>query len=408
MRGFSSCFVAALAAVFILGDVVAAVSVTMAKDEVNPGSYIIVLKDKVDMKKHKTWVDGERAKKAKGNSNSLLQITNDYDALNGYVAKLTPDTLDDLSNSPDVAMVVQDSRCEGALRQTDAPWGISRISRKTKLPPGSSVSNVNYIFNRKPSGAGVDVYVLDTGINTAHVDFGGRARWGATFGQGYKNADGHGHGTHVAGTVAGKRYGVAKAASLIAVKVLGDDNRGWNSDQIAGINWVVKQAKASGRPSILSASIYGGVDPAVNHAMTQAVNQGIHVVVCAGNKNDDARNYSPASAPAVITVGATNITDGRWVWASDSGSNYGPAVDIFAPGEDVTSTWIGSKTATNRITGTSMATPHVSGLVAYLLAVEGRRTPANMLARLKQLAPDGVLRGIPAGTRNEMIWNGGA
>ncbi|KAG8781990.1 subtilisin-like serine protease [Ceratobasidium sp. 428] len=407
MRRFSSCFVAALAMVFTLGDAVAAVSVTMTKGEANPGSYIIVLKDKVNMKTHKTWVDGERAKKAKGNSKSVLQITNDYGALNGYAAKLTPDTLDDLANSPDVAMVVQDSRCKGTLIQTDAPWGISRISQKTRLPAGSSVNNVNCSFSRKSSPAGVDVYVIDTGINTAHVDFGGRARWGATFGQGYKNADGHGHGTHVAGTIAGKRYGVAKAASLIAVKTLDDNNSGWNSDLIAGINWAVEQALASRRPSVLSISILSGSSPAVDDAVTKAVAKGIHVVVCAGNNNDDARNYSPARAPSVITVGATNINDGRWVWSSTSGSNWGPAVDIFAPGEDVTSTWIGSTTATNRITGTSMATPHVSGLVAYLLAVEGRRTPANMLARIKQMAPDGILAGIPAGTRNEMIWNGG-
>ncbi|KAG9096267.1 subtilisin-like serine protease [Ceratobasidium sp. 370] len=406
MRGFSY-FVTALAAVLTLGDGVVAVAVTKSKGEVKPGSYIVILNEKANAKAHKSWIEGERAKMAKGSSKSTFEITNDYDAFNGYSAQLSPDTLAELAKSPDVAMVVEDSRCKGDLTQTDAPWGISRISRKTRLPAGSSVNNVNYVFNRKPSGAGVDVYVIDTGVNTAHVDFSGRARWGATFGP-YKNADGHGHGTHIAGTIAGKRYGVAKAASIIAVKVLGDNNSGWNSDQIAGINWAVKQALATRRPSVLSISIGSGPDPAVDRAVTNAVALGIHVVVSAGNDNKDARNFSPARAPAVITVGATNINDGRWVWSGTSGSNWGPGVDIWAPGEYITSTWIGSTIATNRITGTSMATPHVSGLIAYLLAVEGRRTPANMLARIKQLAPDGILAGIPAGTRNEIIWNGGA
>ncbi|KAG9120464.1 subtilisin-like serine protease [Ceratobasidium sp. 392] len=406
MRGFSSYFVAALTAVVALGDVAIAVPVTTASGEVNPGSYIIVLKDKVNMKTHKTWIDGQRAKKAKGNPKSTLEITNDYETLNGYSAKLSDDTLAELAKSPDVAMVVPDRRCSGALTQTDAPWGIARISRTTKLPVGSSTNNVNYRFDRKPSNAGVDVYVIDTGVNTAHVDFGGRARWGATFGP-YKNADGHGHGTHIAGTIAGKRYGVAKAASITAVKVLGDDNKGWNSDMIAGVDWATKQATNNRRSCVMNISIGSSPDPAVDAAVTRAA-QICHVVVAAGNSNQDAKNFSPARAPAVITVGATNINDGRWVWSPTSGSNYGSIVDIWAPGEYITSTWIGSTTATNTITGTSMATPHVAGLVAYLLAVEEPRNSASMLARIKQLAPDNVLTGIPAGTRNEMIWNGGA
>ncbi|KAG9120465.1 subtilisin-like serine protease [Ceratobasidium sp. 392] len=401
MRGFTSYFVAALAATVTLGDVVAAVPVTTVKGEVNPGSYIVILKDKVSMKTHKTWVDGERAKKAKGNSKSTLEITRDYGTLNGYTAKLTPDTLNDIASSPDVAMVVQDSRCSGALTQTNAPWGLARIGSKTKLPAGSSVNSVNYRFDRKPSGAGVDVYVLDTGVNTAHTDFGGRARWGATFGW-YNDADGHGHGTHIAGTIAGTRCGVAKAASIIAVKVLADDNSGWNSDLISGIDWCVKQAMASRRPSVLNISITSGTSPVVDAAVASAVKHGIHVVVCAGNNNQDVQHFSPAREPSVITVGATNITDGRWLRSL-------PRVQIGSTsGEDITSTYIGSTTATTRMTGTSMATPHVAGLIAYLLALEGRRTPANMVARIKTLAPDGILRGLPAGTRNEMIWNGGA
>ncbi|KAG8733255.1 subtilisin-like serine protease [Ceratobasidium sp. 423] len=352
------------------------------------------------------WVDGQRAKLG-ATSFSTLSVTGNYNALNGYVARLTKDKVAELSNSPDVAMVVEDQRCEGYLKQTDAPWGISRVSRKTKLPRGSKVDKLHYVFERKASVAGVDVYVLDTGVNTEHVDFGGRAKWGATFGP-YNNTDGHGHGTHIAGTIAGKQFGVAKAASIVAVKVLGDDNSGWNSDLVAGINWATQRAMSTQRPSVISISIGSPSDAAVDAAVARAVGLGVHVVVAAGNSNRDAKDFSPARVPEAITVGATNINDGRWVTSASVGSNYGPVVDVFAPGQDITSAWIGSNTATNRITGTSMATPHVAGLVAYLLAMEGRRTPANMMTRIKQLAPDRVLSGIPPGTQNEFIWNGGA
>ncbi|KAG9073993.1 subtilisin-like serine protease [Ceratobasidium sp. 370] len=407
MRGLSSYFVTALAAVLTHGGGVTAVSVTMSMGEVKPSSYIVMLNDRANMTSHKNWIDGERAKLSKRNPKSNFKITNSYDILNGYSAQLTNDTLAELAKSPDVAMIVQDSRCEGSLTQYNAPWGISRISRKTRLPAGSSSNNVNYRFYHKGTRPGVDVYVIDSGVNIAHVDFGGRAKWGCTCG-GYKDEDGHGHGTHVAGTIAGKRYGVAKAASIIAVRVLDDAKEGWASDEICGVEWATKQALATGRPSVLNISISGRSNAGVDHAVTKAVAKGIHVVVAAGNSNKDAKDFSPARAPAVITVGATNIKDERWVRTTDEGSNFGAGVDIWAPGEYIPSTWIGSTTATNIYYGTSMAAPHVSGLIAYLLALEGRRTPANMRARIKQLAPDGILRGIPPGTRNEIIWNGGA
>lgn len=168
---------------------------------------------------------------------------------------------------------------------------------------------------------------------------------------------------------------------------------------IAGVDWVVAQAKKNKRPTVINMSLGGGANDATDQAVTRAVAAGVYVVVAAGNDNKDAKNTSPARAPNVITVGAKSITDERWVWNPSQGSNFGKVVDIFAPGDEITSTWIGSTTAINRITGTSMATPHVAGLVAYLLAVEGRRTPANMLTHIKKLAPDGVLKGIPKDTR---------
>lgn len=284
--------------------------------------------------------------------------------------------------------------------RTDAPWGISRISRQTRLPAGSTVEALNYTFDYKFSGMtinppsrAVDVYVIDSGVYTAHVDFGGRAKWGATFGNGFKDADGNGHGTHVAGTIAGTRFGVAKYASIIAVKVLNDKGRGQTSDIIAGVDWAVTQALSTGRPSVFSISIGGIPDDVMDAAVNRAVAMGMHVVVSAGNSGVDSSNQSPARATDVITVGATNISDSRW-----ESSNFGPGVDIYAPGQDVTSAWIRSINDTNRISGTSMAVPHVSGLIAYLLALEGPRTPADMLARIKQLGPNGVLTDIPADT----------
>ncbi|CAE6449548.1 hypothetical protein ACGC1H_005608 [Rhizoctonia solani] len=402
MRGFVSYFVAALA-VTLLGDNVSAAAIPRAQGDKR---YIVLLKEDTNRVSHMAWVDGQRAKLG-ANSFSMLSVTRNYKALNGYVARLTEDKVAELSKSPDIAMVVEDQRCEGYLKQTNAPWGISRISRKKKLPRGSKVDKLNYVFERKPSVAGVDVYVLDTGVNTQHEDFGGRAKWGATFGP-YKDADGHGHGTHIAGTIAGKQFGVAKAASIIAVKVLADDNSGWNSDLVSGINWATQQAMFTQRPSVISISIGSPSDAAVDAAVARAVALGVHVVVAAGNSNRDAKDFSPARVSTAITVGATNINDGRWVTSASVGSNYGPLIDIYAPGQDITSAWIGSNTATNRLTGTSMATPHVAGLVAYLLAIEGRRTPANMMARIKQLAPERVLSGIPPGTQNEFAWNGGA
>ncbi|KAF8755119.1 Peptidase inhibitor I9 [Rhizoctonia solani] len=371
MRGFTSYLVAALAALSLLGENVYATAIPRAEGDKR---YIVLLKEETNRRTHMAWVDGQRAKTTAG-SLSVLSVTSSYNALNGYTAHLSDDRVAQLSKSPDVAMVVEDQRCEGYR-------GLKH--RKTKLRRGSKVDKLNYVFERKPSGAGVDVYVLDTGVNTQHVDFGGRAGWGATFGP-YNDTDGHGHGTHIAGTIAGKRFGVAKAASIIAVKVLGDDNSGWNSDLVAGINWATQRAMSTQRPSVISISIGSPGDAAVDAAVTRAVALGVHVVVAAGNSNRDAKDFSPARVPDVITVGATTS---RMVVGYYLG-------------------WIGSDTATKRLTGTSMATPHVAGLVAYLLAVEGRRTPANMMTRIKQLAPDRLLSGIPPGTPNEIIWNGG-
>ncbi|ELU38235.1 serine protease [Rhizoctonia solani AG-1 IA] len=387
------------------------------------GSSIwVVLKETATMKTHVASMKGKfAASKSKTNS----QVTYDYDFMNGYSAKLDNDSLKDLTQSPDVEMIIPDTlvypttailvqyvKVGSSITHTlticlrnDAPWGLARVSSRVKLPEGSSAGSLNYTFERKPSPAGVDVYILDTGVNIHHTDFQGRARWGKTFGTDGDN-DLHGHGTHVAGTVAGKRWGVAKAASIVAVKVLSDRGPGPTSNIIAGVTWAVAEARRTGRPSVINMSLGGSANDALDRAVTKAVAAGVHVVVAAGNDNVDASGTSPARAESVITVGASNITDQRWVSSNTSGSNFGSSVDIFAPGQRIMSA--ATNTTMNAIakTGTSMAAPHVAGLIAYLLATEGRRTPQNMLARVKQLAPDGVLKGLPSDTRNEIIWNG--
>jgi cerevisin len=250
---------------------------------------------------------------------------------------------------------------------------------------------------------------LDTGIYTGHSQFGGRARWGATFG-GYANADGNGHGTHCAGTVGSSQYGVSKAVSLIAVKVLSDAGSGSTSDMyackltsismlrlidfqssfsVSGLNWVLTQARSSGRPSIVSMSLGGGAATALDNAVASLTSAGVHVAVAAGNSATDAGSTSPARAPSAVTVGATTISD-----TIASYSNYGSVVDIFAPGTGVTSTWIGSTTATNNISGTSMATPHVAGLIAYLISLNGNVSPATMSTNLKSLSTKNAISGI--------------
>jgi subtilisin family serine protease len=233
--------------------------------------------------------------------------------------------------------------------------------------------------------------------------FGGRAIWGNNFISGSPDTDENGHGTHCSGTIAGSTYGVSKAATLVAVKVLDASGSGTNSGVISGIQWVATNAASLGlsSKSVLSMSLGGSYSAAVNSAVASTVSSGVTVVVAAGNDNANAANYSPASAASAITVGAISSTDAR-----ASFSNYGSVLDVFAPGVNVLSSWIGSTTATNTISGTSMATPHVAGLAAYLIALEGLATPAAVVARIKALATSGLVTSPGTGSPNLIAYNG--
>ncbi|KAK4628870.1 Subtilisin-like protease 2 [Fulvia fulva] len=279
--------------------------------------------------------------------------------------------------------------------QNPSTWGLGRISHRSR---GSNV----YVYDDS-AGANTDIYIIDTGIYAGHSDFGGRARAGANFVEQESATDGNGHGTHCAGTTGSNTYGVAKRANLIGVKVLGSDGSGTNSDVIAGIQWAVNNARNSGRTSrsVISVSLGGAFDQASNNAVAQAVQAGVFVAVAAGNDGRNAANYSPASESSACTVGATDINDNR-----ASFSNFGSILDIFAPGVNIQSTWIGSSTATNTISGTSMATPHIAGLAAYLIALEGARSPAALCSRIQSLSTRNVVVNAGSGSPNYLAYNG--
>jgi subtilisin family serine protease len=231
-------------------------------------------------------------------------------------------------------------------------------------------SKYSYIDTAAP----VNVYIIDTGIYTAHSQFQGRAISGYNFVDwNNDSSDCNGHGTHCAGTIGSKDYGVCKHCKLIAVKVLGCDGVGSYSSVISGINWAMNHANSTQIPSVISMSLGGGYSAALNEAVAAAVNSGIVTVVAAGNSNDNACNYSPTSASSDITVGA--ITK---LGAKASYSNYGTCLDIFAPGSEITSTWIGSVTAVNTISGTSMATPHVAGVAAVYRSYNPRKNASEV------------------------------
>jgi serine protease len=300
-----------------------------------------------------------------------------------YAVKLTPRGLERMLQNEQVKFVEEDQTVSlnDCQSQSGEDWGTARINVRNY----NSSKTYTYDYTTGASGVNVDAYVIDTGIYCENNDFVNKKTGSCTFGySSVTNAigipdetDGNGHGTHCAGTIAGQTWGAAKEANLIAVKVLSDRGSGSTSGVIDGIDWVAGRPAVTGRKSIANLSLGGGFSQIQNDAIASATNSGVTMVVAAGNDNSDACSYSPASEPLAITVAASDINNDR-----ASYSNYGSCVDIFGPGSSITSAWIGSPSATNTISGTSMASPQVCGTGAKFLSADNSLTPATLTAKI--------------------------
>ncbi|KAL8733217.1 MAG: hypothetical protein Q9166_002234 [cf. Caloplaca sp. 2 TL-2023] len=410
-------------------------SSTQAKEI--PDSYIVVFKKDVSHKAatiHHSWIQdyhvevektkrqlSKRSQTPLATFGGLKHTYNLAGGFLGYSGHFDEDVIEKVRRHPDVEYIEKDSEIhtmDSVETENSAPWGLARISHRDEL----TFSTFNKYLFSADGGEGVDVYVIDTGTNCEHVDFEGRAHWGKTIPANDADEDGNGHGTHCSGTIAGKKYGVAKKANIYAVKVLKSNGSGSMSDVVKGVEWAairhadnVKAAKAGKKKgfkgSTANMSLGGGKSPTLDLAVNAAVDLGLHFAVAAGNDNANSCNYSPAAAEKAVTVGASTIGDERAYF-----SNYGKCNDIFAPGLNIMSTWIGSKYATNTISGTSMASPHVAGLLAYLLSLQpssdsansvAEITPKKLKAQLIAIASEGKLTGVPSSTSNLLAWNGG-
>jgi aqualysin 1 len=309
-------------------------------------------------------------------------------ALEGFAASLTPAQLNALRNHPHVEYVEENQIVETGATQTNATWGLDRIDQRD-LP-----LNQTYVYDQ--DGTGVHAYIIDTGILLSHSQFTGRIGNGydAVTSGGNAN-DCNGHGTHVAGTVGGTTHGVAKKVILHPVRVLSCTGSGTNAGVIAGMDWVAQNRV---RPAVANMSLGGGASQATDDAVQRMVNAGVTVVVAAGNDNRNACNYSPARAPNGITVGSTTSTDAR-----SSFSNFGTCVHLFAPGSSITSAWHTGSTATNTISGTSMAAPHVAGVAALYLQTNTGASPATVKSAILGNATTGKVTNAGTGSPNRLL-----
>ncbi|WAZ20679.1 S8 family peptidase [Streptomyces cinnabarinus] len=310
--------------------------------------------------------------------------------LNGYSATLSAAEARRLAADPSVASVEQNQRVQLAdTTQSSAPWGLDRIDQ-TSLPLSGTYTYPD------SAGSGVTVYVIDTGVRITHTQISGRASYGYDAVDGDTSAgDGNGHGTHVATTIAGSTYGVAKKANIVAVRVLNNSGSGTTAGVIAGIDWVT--ANHSG-PSVANMSLGGSASTSLDTAVANSIASGVTYAVAAGNSSANASSYSPARVASAITVGATTSTDAKAGY-----SNYGSVLDIFAPGSSITAGWYTSDTATNTISGTSMATPHVAGAAAVYLANHTSSTPAQVASALTGGATTGKVTSAGTGSPNRLL-----
>lgn len=328
---------------------------------------------------------------AKEHGGKILQT---YDTVLKGFAIYLPDVagtafVEAMKKNPKVLSVENDTVMKiDATTQSNPDWGLDRIDQKT-LPLDSAYSYLQ-------TGSGTTAYIVDTGILSTHQQFSGRVLSGYTaISDGNGTTDCNGHGTHVAGTVGGSTYGVAKNVSLVPIRILGCDGSGASSNVIAGLDWILKNGK---KPAVVNMSLGGDANTSLDSAVENLFNNGYVMVVAAGNSNADACSSSPARVSKAITVAATDDTDTR-----ASYSNYGSCVDIFAPGSQINSSWIGSNTATKVLNGTSMATPHVVGVVAEMLQSTPTATPQTISTNLLNQASSNVVKN-PSGSPNRLLY----
>jgi len=348
--------------------------------------YIVVLKDDV------TDVDAEALRLARDFGGDRNGGHTYHAAIKGFSVRMPEQQAVRLANDPRVEYVEEDGTVNLDTTQTGATWGLDRIDQRDLPLDG------NYNYNA--TGSGVKAYIIDTGIRATHTQLAGRVISGFTaINDGLGTNDGNGHGTHVSGTVGGTTYGVAKNVTLVAVRVLDSSGSGTNSGVIAGVDFVTSDHQA-GQPAVANMSLGGGASSALDTAVTNSINDGVTYSIAAGNSNVDACTTSPARVASAITVGATTISDAR-----ASFSNFGTCLDIFAPGNNITSSWNTSDTATNTISGTSMATPHVTGVAALFLETNPSASPATVTAAIVNNSTLNKVTSAGTGSPNRLLFS---
>jgi len=362
-----------------------------------PDEYIVVMKDTLTKAEVEAHVqDLVHTFKTASGDNAILHGTFNIGSVKGFSAKMSKEMLARELAHQNVSyieanQVVSINQQDSCIEQGTTLWNLDRISETLLDLDG-------WYYYYQSGGSGVNAYIIDTGIYIDHDDFEGRASWG--FAVDNQFVDGNGHGTHVAGTVGGRQYGVAKRVELIAVKVLPSSGSGTIAGVIAGVDWTTNAHSQGTRPSVANMSLGGGRSQTLVDAVEGSIAAGVSYAVAAGNDNANACNYSPANSPNAITVAATTSTDSR-----SSFSNLGTCVDIFGPGTTITSAWIGGRNAVRTISGTSMAAPHIAGAAAILLGRNPDLSPAQVTATIVDSATTNVLLNVGTGSPNALLYS---
>ncbi|KAI8809074.1 peptidase S8/S53 domain-containing protein [Cladochytrium replicatum] len=379
---------------------------THADAKVIPNQYIAVYKDQNSMKRtvegHQKWLQ-TMFNNEFADETTIVKSEYNFTTWGGYAMEVPEELAKIIEEDGDVTLE-KDTTVKLFDKQTNAVPGLARTSG------ANAVANTGTYSFPSSAGEDVDVYVIDTGIKVNHPLFEGRAVEGASFVNGGEGGDGNGHGTHVAGTIASSTFGIAKKATVISVRVLDADGQGANSGVIGGVNFVVQESKANpSRPCVINMSLGGSASATLDRAVNTAINQGCVVVAAAGNENQDACNTSPARVTNVISVGAIDPRTDRM----PTFSNFGRCVDINAPGVKIRSTWIGNSNTdgrngkTNTISGTSMSSPHVAGVVALLLADSPNLSAIEVRDKLVSIATRDKISNVKRNTPNLILFNNG-